>query len=154
MYSRASELAIDPELIAIGGESAGGNLTAVLSQLTAARARIDVGAPTPIFALMFMPVTDLSTKHRSYQLFSDGFFLTEAQMDWYRDHYLSDSTQALDPHASRPYLPTTSPDTRPALWPPPSSMCCATKAKPTRPGYATPAFRWRYDASPASCTDW
>lgn len=72
-----------PELIAVGGDSAGGNLAAVLCQdlRTAADVR-------PAFQLLFFPVTDLSSKHQSYKQFADGFFLTEKQMDWYRDHYL------------------------------------------------------------------
>jgi acetyl esterase len=45
-------------------------------------------------------VTDLSTKYPSYRLFSDGFFLTEADMDWYRGNYLPDESAAHDPRAS------------------------------------------------------
>lgn len=84
----------DPQRVAVGGDSAGGNLAAVLCQdlRTAAEIR-------PAFQLLFFPCTDLSTKHRSYQEFREGFFLTEAQMDWYRDHYLGDHP-ADDPRVS------------------------------------------------------
>ncbi|MFE9687219.1 alpha/beta hydrolase [Streptomyces sp. NPDC006285] len=91
----AASLGVDPAAIGVGGESAGGNLAAVVSQITHAGP-----GPAPAFQLMFFPVTDLSAKSASYRLFSDGFFLTEAQMDWYRDHYLSDPSAVTDPRVS------------------------------------------------------
>ncbi len=93
--AQASTLGVDPTAIGVGGESAGGNLAAVVSQVTTTEP-----GPAPAFQLLFFPVTDLSTKHRSYQLFSTGFFLTEAQMDWYKQRYLSDPADALDPRVS------------------------------------------------------
>jgi acetyl esterase len=60
----------------------------------------DDGGPAPAFQLLVYPVTDLSRKRRSYSLFRDGFYLTERQMDWYRDNYLPDRSHALDPRAS------------------------------------------------------
>lgn len=91
----AAGMGADPGAVAVGGDSAGGNLAAALSQLARAG-----GGPMPAFQLLLYPVTDLSAKRRSYSLFRDGFFLTERQMDWYRDHYLPDSGAALDPRAS------------------------------------------------------
>lgn len=81
--------------VAVAGDSAGGNLSAVVCAETLA----DEAGP-PDFQLLFFPVTDTSTKHRSYELFSDGFFLTEKQMDWYIGHYLPDPADRLDPRAS------------------------------------------------------
>ena len=83
--AKAGEWGHDPSLIAVAGDSAGGNLAAVLCQdlRTADEVR-------PAFQLLFFPVTDLSTKHPSYRAFAEGFFLTEKQMDWYRGHYLGD----------------------------------------------------------------
>lgn len=83
------------DLVAVAGDSAGGNLAAALTAVTL---HDEAGAPD--FQLLFFPVTDLSTKHRSYELFADGFFLTEKQMDWYRGHYLAAPEDALDPLAS------------------------------------------------------
>lgn len=100
VVAHASELGIDPSAVAVGGESAGGNLTAVVSLVSTLEARTDPSVPVPAFQLMFMPVTDLTTKHRSYELFSDGFFLSDAQMDWYKTHYLTDPAQAHDPRVS------------------------------------------------------
>jgi len=100
VVAHAAELGIDPRAIGVGGESAGGNLTAVVSLETAREAKADPTRATPAFQVLFNPVTDLSTKHRSYELFSDGYFLTESQMDWYKDHYLADPAQATDPRVS------------------------------------------------------
>jgi acetyl esterase len=91
----ASDFGADPHRVAIGGDSAGGNLAAVVSHLTAVE-----GDLTPAICLSLYPVTDLSTKRRSYRLFGEGFVLTEAQMDWYRSLYLPDDAAALDPRAS------------------------------------------------------
>lgn len=96
----AQEFGCDPRLVAVAGESAGGNISAVLSQITAKRARSDPQLPVPAFQMLLQPVTDLSRKHASYQLFRQGYFLTEAQMDWYKQHYLHTPEEALDPRAS------------------------------------------------------
>jgi acetyl esterase len=92
--AHAADLDVAAARIAVAGDSAGGNL-AIVTCLLAARD----GGPRPAFQMPIYPVTDLSTKHPSYRLFADGFFLTEAQMDWYRGHYLGDAA-ASDPRAS------------------------------------------------------
>lgn len=79
--------------VVVAGDSAGGNLAAVVS------ASIP-GRDGPDFQLLFYPVTDLSRRSRSYNLFADGYFLTEKQMDWYRGHYLPDPDLATDPRVS------------------------------------------------------
>jgi len=84
----------DPHQIAVGGDSAGGNLAAVLCHDLRGSDEV-----RPAFQLLFFPVTDLSTKHPSYSAFADGFFLTEKQMDWYREHYLG-GHPASDPRVS------------------------------------------------------
>ncbi len=75
----------DPTRIGVAGDSAGGNLAAVLCQdlRTAEETR-------PAFQLLFFPVTDLASEHPSYDDFGEGFFLTRKQMTWYRTHYLGD----------------------------------------------------------------
>lgn len=84
----------DPARIAVCGDSAGGNLAAVVC--------LDLreAAVRPALQVLFFPVTDLSTKHPSYAEFADGYFLTEKQMDWYRGHYLPDPDLATDPRVS------------------------------------------------------
>ena len=92
---QAGELGADARAVAIGGDSAGANLAAVVSHLA-----VSEGGPVPAFTLSLYPVTDLSTKRASYALFREGFLLTEQHMDWYRSHYLLDDRAAEDPRAS------------------------------------------------------
>ena len=80
-------------------ESAGTARAATLPPPSARLLTIGDG-PSPAFQLLIYPVIDLTRKRESYRLFSEGFFLTERQMDWYRDHYLPDETAASDPRAS------------------------------------------------------
>ncbi len=89
----AASLGARPGAVAVGGDSAGGNLAAVVCQLR-------TGGERPAYQLLFYPATDLSRKHDSVRLFSRGYFLTEAQIDWYREQYLADPADALDPRAS------------------------------------------------------
>lgn len=91
----ASDWGHDPELIAVGGDSAGANLATVLC---ADRQR--AGLPMPAFQLLFFPVTDFSRKRASYAEFADGFFLTDRQMEWYTEQYLPGRVDVADPRAS------------------------------------------------------
>jgi acetyl esterase len=93
--AEAAALGFDPARVAVAGDSAGGNLAAVVSQLS-----VRQGGPRPALQLLIYPVTDLSTRHPSYDLFADGFFLTAGEMAWYRGHYLPDDAAARDPRAS------------------------------------------------------
>ena len=93
--ARADEFGADPARIAVGGDSAGGQLAAV----TAQQALAD-GGPAPAFQLLIYPVCDFAEKYPSYQLFGEGFFLSEAQMDWFGQHYLSAEDDLNDPKAS------------------------------------------------------
>jgi acetyl esterase len=91
------ELGVDPARIAVGGDSAGGNLAAVASQLAR-----NEGAPLPALQLLIYPVTNyFSGDTRSKTLFADGFFLTKKDMDWCQAHYLGgDAVGAADPRIS------------------------------------------------------
>ena len=91
----AARFDADPARVAVGGDSAGGNLAAATARLLALE-----DGPVPAFQLLIYPVTDLTRKRPSYELFADGFFLTERQMDWYRGHYLPDEQAAADPRVS------------------------------------------------------
>ena len=91
--SCAEQWGHDPKRIAVGGDSAGGNIAAVLCQ------QLRGGAVTPYFELLFFPVTDMSAKSASYREFADGYFLTEKQMDWYTEHYLG-AADRTDPRIS------------------------------------------------------
>ncbi|GAB3622509.1 alpha/beta hydrolase [Mariniluteicoccus endophyticus] len=81
--------------VAVGGESAGGNLTCVVAQQTR-----DDAEGGPCFQVPIFPVTDASRRTRSYELFGTGHFLTAAQMEWYLDHYVPNHDDRRDPRCS------------------------------------------------------
>ncbi|WP_021599277.1 alpha/beta hydrolase [Actinomadura welshii] len=89
--ANAEELGADPRAIAVGGDSAGGNLAAVVGMLA---------DRTPDFALLIYPVTDLSARRRSRELFAEGYYLTDRDMIWFSDHYCPDVERRADPAAS------------------------------------------------------
>lgn len=91
----AEELGIDPSAIAVGGDSAGGNLAAGTSYQA-----LRAGGPQPAFQLLFYPGTDWSRRTRSRDLFADGFFLTDDDIEWFRSHYFTDPAGYADPLAS------------------------------------------------------
>ncbi|NKQ55306.1 alpha/beta hydrolase [Amycolatopsis sp. K13G38] len=94
-HAKASDLGAHPDRIAVGGDSAGGNLAAVVTH--AAKER---GGPMPAFQLLMYPGVDGSTRRRSRELFSDGFFLTDADMTWFLDHYAPTGVDRTDPRLS------------------------------------------------------
>jgi acetyl esterase len=92
----AAELGIDPGRLAVGGDSAGGNLAAVVSIQSR-----DEGYPKIALQVLVYPVTDLSTFDTpSYAEFAVGYGLTAAQMEWFRGHYLARQEDARSCHAS------------------------------------------------------
>ncbi len=93
--AHAAELGGDPGRVAVAGDSAGGNLAAVVANLAAAD-----GGPAPAFQALLYPVTDYSAKRRSYELFGEGFFLTREEMDWFRENYFGSAAEHTDPRAS------------------------------------------------------
>ncbi len=93
--ANAAELGIDPARIGVGGDSAGGNLAAVVSLL----ARADGGAALAMQLLIYPP-TDSAGDLPSRQLFCEGFMLTKDDMDTFEAHYLPPGTDATDPRVS------------------------------------------------------
>lgn len=95
--AHVGELGADPARIAVGGDSAGGNMATAVAHL----ARIH-GAPAPALQLLMYPVTNFfSGDTRSKTLFADGFFLTKKDMDWFEAHYLDGAAiDASDPRVS------------------------------------------------------
>lgn len=85
--------------IVVGGDSAGGNLAAVVSQWAR-----DDELPPPALQLLLYPVTDFSSETRSRTLFSDGYFLTKRDMDWFSAHYLDGADVTADDPAVSPLL--------------------------------------------------
>jgi acetyl esterase len=95
-HQHAGLLGADPHRIGVGGDSAGGNLAAVVCQLAARD-----GGPAPVLQLLIYPATDFTRRRRSRELFGEGFLLTNSEMDWFEDNYLGpERTYASDPRAS------------------------------------------------------
>jgi acetyl esterase/lipase len=92
----AAELGVDPGRLAVGGDSAGGNLAAVVSQ------QLRGSGVSVRFQLLVYPVADLSHEHPSLIEFAEGYFLTREEMAWFTQHYLGDRVEALaaDPRVS------------------------------------------------------
>jgi acetyl esterase len=93
--ANAAQLGIDPARIAVGGDSAGGNMAAVVSLLAKA-----AGGPMPAMQLLIYPPTDSAGDLPSRNLFRDGFMLTKNDMDNFEHHYLPPGTDATDPRVS------------------------------------------------------
>jgi acetyl esterase len=103
LVEHVEELNADPTRLAVGGDSAGGNLSAVVA-IAAAR----TGLPLA-FQLLVYPATDFTQKTRSRHLFGEGFYLTETFMDQCTDWYLPAGSDKSDPLAS-PLLEADLPD--------------------------------------------
>src|SRR4051794_15348584 len=82
----AAALGGDPGRLAIGGDSAGANLAAVV----ALAARDDEALPDAAFQLLLYPVTDLGARSPSYRTFATGYVLTASGMEWFAGKYLPD----------------------------------------------------------------
>ena len=94
ILASAAALGIDASAVAVGGDSAGGNLSAVVSQaLRGERLR-------PAFQLLVYPGTDLTRSLPSHALFPDSYFLGKEAGDWYLGLYLPDASAARDPLGS------------------------------------------------------
>ncbi|MGE0766355.1 MAG: alpha/beta hydrolase [Hyphomicrobiaceae bacterium] len=104
-----ADIGIDTSRIAVGGDSAGGNLAAAAAQALAG----ELG-PALRYQVLVYPVTDLTCSQPSYKDLGTGYPLTEARMLAYRDLYLGDASQAIDARAS-PLLAASVADQPPAL---------------------------------------
>ncbi len=91
----ASKLRIDPTAIAVGGDSAGGNLAAVLAQMSHESREFDVALQVLIY-----PCTDMSREYPSYVRNASGYMLTRAAMNWFISTYVPNAADRLDPRAS------------------------------------------------------
>jgi acetyl esterase len=108
ILANAASLGIDPTNVAVGGDSAGGNLAA----LVCLALRSD--AVKPVFQLLIYPATDLSRSLPSHRAFRAGFMLPEKSITWFRESYLPDLKLETDPRAS-PYFEKDLANAPPAL---------------------------------------
>lgn len=95
LVDHAEELGIDPTRIAVGGESAGGNLAAVLCLMAR-----DRGGPRICHQWLDVPATDLTCTQEGFASVPDGFMLDQAVIDDFLDNYLADPAQIHDPYCS------------------------------------------------------
>lgn len=91
----AGNLGGDRKRLAIGGDSAGGNLTAVVCQ-----AMVAEGGPLPALQLLIYPGLDMRGQTASQRNMPDAFILPREQMDWFRNQYLNSEDDKLDVRAS------------------------------------------------------
>jgi acetyl esterase len=76
------DFGFDPSRLAVAGDSVGGNMVAVVTQLAKERK-----GPAIRYQVLFYPVTDASLSQESYEEFANGPWLTRAAMEWFWDAY-------------------------------------------------------------------
>jgi len=96
LAEHADALGLDPARLAVGGDSAGGNLAAVIAQV----ATREAWKVRPAFQLLLYPATDMRREHASHREFADGYLLSAATISWFLGHYLRGDADVLDPRAS------------------------------------------------------
>lgn len=102
LVDHADELGVDGEVVSVGGESAGGNLAAVVALMAR-----DRSGPTLCFQWLDVPGTDLSMSQPSIERLGVGFGLTKVAMEEFRVHYLRDADPT-EPYASPLFAPDVS----------------------------------------------
>lgn len=98
VHSHAADFGADPARLAVGGDSSGANLAAVVAH---AGARGEV--PRPAFSMLLTPATDAMGESASHRQFGTGFRLDRDEWAWYRDQYIRDPADYTDPRASVMY---------------------------------------------------
>ena len=94
VVDHAEHLGIDPDRVAVGGPSAGGNLAAVVALLARDRDGPDIERQVLVY-----PVTNRVRAFDSYEENGEGYFLTHADMEWFHGHYLERAVDARNPYA-------------------------------------------------------
>lgn len=89
--AEATHLGVDPDRIAVGGDSAGGNLAAVVAQ----ERSDDV-----VFQLLVYPTVDLTMSCPSIDENAEGYLLTKDHMTWFLNHYVGEDVDRRDPRMS------------------------------------------------------
>ncbi|WP_028782282.1 alpha/beta hydrolase [Thalassobacillus devorans] len=86
---------VDSNRVAVGGDSAGGNLAAVVALMARDRGDFPLA-----YQLLIYPVTHHSYETKSYKDNADGYLLTKDSMEWFWDHYLRTESDGKHPYAS------------------------------------------------------
>ncbi len=79
----AESLNGDPDRIAIGGDSAGGNMAAVISQRARKSGHLKI-----VSQILIYPATQIDANSQSYRDYGEGYFLGTTDMDWFMSHYI------------------------------------------------------------------
>ena len=95
LANNASSLNVDASRIAVGGDSAGGNLAAAVSLMSRDRGGCGIA-----FQLLVYPVTERNFNTGSYIDNAEGYQLSRDGMIWYWDHYLASDADATNPYAA------------------------------------------------------
>ncbi|SRR5579875_101990 len=91
----ATALGCDPRRLAVCGDSAGGNLAAVVPLMAR-----DRGKPPIVFQALLYPCTDGSLATGSMKELAEGYFLTRDAMVWFWNHYVRDDNDRKNPYAA------------------------------------------------------
>ncbi len=98
VHDNAARLKIDPQRMAVGGDSAGGNLAAVVALMAR-----DAGAPSLRYQLLIYPVTQLA-ETESLKRNAEGYFLTADLMRYFVGNYIGDNAAAASDWRLAPML--------------------------------------------------
>jgi acetyl esterase len=88
IVDHGTEHDLDPDHLAIAGDSVGGNMTIAVTLMAKER-----GGPSFAAQLLYYPVTDAGMDTGSYHQFAEGYFLAAAGMAWFWDQYLPDESR-------------------------------------------------------------
>lgn len=95
LVENASTEGVNSNRVAVGGDSAGGNLATVVCLMAR-----DRGGPSLVYQLLIYPITNYAFNTQSYKEFENGYYLTTEDMKWFWNHYLSEQTHGSNPYAS------------------------------------------------------
>src|SRR5208282_3166846 len=95
IIEHAAALGVDPARVAVGGDSAGGNLAAVMALMAR-----DGSLPPLVFQLLIYPATDMTMTTISSQTITEDVALTSTTMKWFIEHYMRTPADRLDWRAS------------------------------------------------------
>ena len=109
VFDHAEKIKIDPNRIAVGGDSAGGNLAAVVALMAR-----DKGDPPLVYQLLIYPATDQRCELPSHERNGEGYLLTKEGIRFFRGGYLPDEKDRTDWRAS-PLLAASHAHLPPAL---------------------------------------
>lgn len=93
--ANASNLGVDANRLAVGGDSAGGAITAILTQMAKEK-----GGPSIALQLLFFPVTQIGEETASLKNYAEGFVLERAGLEWFYKNYVPAGADRNDPRIS------------------------------------------------------